>query len=76
LIFPGDYYYEDDEDNLIVKATVYHEMLKDKREANFDYTRLNQASSQKEYEDIIKEYEKSLKTHTLLDRKVAGKAGC
>ena len=75
LIGPGEYYYQDDEDGLIVKATIYHDMLREKRESEFDYSRLNNAENQREYEEILKEYQRSLNASTLLDRKVAGKGG-
>lgn len=75
LIYPGDYYYKDDDDGLIVKATVYHDMLRVKKENEFDYSRLNRAESVRDYKEMLKEYEREFLYETLLDREVAGKDG-
>ena len=71
----GDYYYWDDEDELVVAADVYHNMQKEKREAEWDYSRLNQAQSEAEYSQILKEKTRDYLASTLLDRKVIGKYG-
>lgn len=75
IITYGDYYYEDDEDGFIVKASVYGEELKKKKEEEFDYSKLEQAQSEKEYSDMLKEAEREFLNQTLFDRKVAGKEG-
>ena len=66
----GDYYYEDDEDGLIVKATVYKEMMNEKREREFDYSKLEKAQSEQEYRNYLKEYEREFLTQDLVERKV------
>lgn len=71
IISHGDYYYEDDEDGLIVKATVYREMLDEKRNNEFDYSKLQKAETQREYQEALKEYERQFLSQTLLDRKVS-----
>lgn len=70
IIRHGDYYYEDDEDGLIIKATVYGELKKKKREEEFDYTKLNQAESMRDYQSQLKEYERQFLEQTLFDRKL------
>ena len=70
LIGYGDYYYEDDEDGLIVKASVYNR-LKDKRKREtFDYSELEKLESQREYEQYMKQASKEFYEATILDRKV------
>ena len=69
IIRHGDYYYEDDEDGMIIKATVYGQMKKEKREEEFDYTRLNQAESLRDYEASLKDYEREFLKSTVFDRK-------
>ena len=70
IISHGDYYYEDDEDGLIIKASVYGQLKKEKREREFDYTKLNQAESHRDYQQMLKEYERSFLSETVLDRKL------
>ena len=69
LISHGDYYYEDDEDGTIIKASVYGKMKKDKREEEFDYTKLNEAESLRDYQAALKEYEREFLKGSILDRK-------
>lgn len=73
LIGPGDYFYEDDEDGVIIKADVYYDLKKKKEEDEFDYTKLNNAQSQREYELMLQQYEREFLSQTILDRKIAGK---
>lgn len=69
----GEYYYEDDEDGFIVKATTYKE-IKDKDAADkFDYSKLENAASMREYTEMLKQYEREFKTSTILERKILGK---
>lgn len=69
VIRHGDYYYEDDEDGVIIKATVYARMKKEKEEAEFDYSKLNQAESVRDYESALKQYEREFLEGTIFDRK-------
>lgn len=71
LIVYGDYYYEDDDDGLIVKATIYRKTLMDARKLAFDYTLLEQSKSEQEYKNAVKRAEKDYLRATILDRKVA-----
>jgi hypothetical protein len=73
LIGPGDYYYEDDEDGLIVKATVYRRLEKEKKEKEFDYTLLNNATSQEEYRQMLIQATREFNNQGLFDRKIAGR---
>jgi hypothetical protein len=72
-IIPGDYYYEDDTDGLIVKATVYRRLLDEKKRDEFDYSKLEQAQSEREYKQLLDQATRELNMQTLFDRKVAGK---
>ena len=69
----GDFYYEDTDDGLIVSATYYHELKKKKEEEEFDYTKLNNATSEKEYSELLKQAERELLEKTIFDRKIYGK---
>lgn len=73
IISYGDYYYEDDEDGFIVKASVYRDLKDKKREDDFDYTMLNEAKSEREYKQRLKQYEKNYLTDTVFDRKIFAK---
>ena len=66
----GDYYYIDDEDGLIVAASVYHDMKRQKKLDEWDWTRYNNAKSEREYEEMCREKEKEYLTAHLLERKV------
>lgn len=69
IIKHGDYYYEDDEDGMIIKASVYGKLKKEKIEDEYDYTRLNQAESLRDYESSLREYEREFLKSTVFDRK-------
>ena len=73
IMMYGDFYYEDDEDGLIVSAKYYHDLKKQKREDEWDYTELNNAESQKEYQERLHDAEKALFESEVLIRKIAGK---
>ena len=69
----GDFYYEDDEDGTIVSANYYHQLKEQKKRDNFDYTILNNAKSQKEYQDQLEKAEQEYLQATILDRKMFNK---
>ena len=73
IMMYGDFYYEDDEDGLIISAKYYHELQKKKKEEEFDYTTLNNAQSQKEYQEQLRQAERELFEASVLERKVYGK---
>ena len=67
----GDYYYEDDEDNFVVKASVYREeKLKKETEDMNNNPLLLQAKSQQDYKTALRQYEQNFYRDTLLDRKM------
>ena len=70
IIYPGEWYYEDDEDGLIVKATVYKRISDEHKDRNFDYSKLEQLQSQEEYRIKLKEQMQASNYASLLDRKV------
>ena len=72
-IYPGEYYYEDDKDGIIIKATVYKELQNRDKEQNWDYSQLNLAQNELEYRRQFKEYTKKMLEYSALKRKVAGK---
>ena len=70
VIAPGDYYYIDDKDGIRVKATVY-KRIKDKREIEtWDYSKLNAAKNQIEYQRMLQEATRRILADTILDRKI------
>ena len=69
-ILPGDYYYIDDEDGLIVKASVYHKMKWDKKVSEWDWTKYNEGLSEHEYAEMMREKEREYLTAGLLNREV------
>lgn len=73
IMMYGDFYYEDDEDGLIVSANYYNQLKKQKQENEWDYTELNNAQDQKDYQDRLREAEMALFESEVLNRKVAGK---
>lgn len=70
FIVYGEWFYEDDEDGVIIKSSVYKKMQQDARNKAFDYTLLEQAQSDKEYREMIKRAEKDFLNTTILDRPV------
>lgn len=73
LIGYGDYYYEDDEDGLIIKFTVYQRIKDKMKKDTFDYSLLEKAQSEKEYKEQLRKAERELLEATVLDRKIYGK---
>lgn len=73
IIRPGDFYYEDDEDGLIVKATIYRQIKDEYERNNFDYSKLQAYQSEMEYAQALKEATRRKKYESLLSRKVTGK---
>lgn len=73
LITWGNYYYEDDEDGFKIGLDHYYELKNKFVEDKFDYSKLEQAKSEKEYRLQIQKAERNLWTQTLFDRKIAGK---
>ena len=72
-ILPGAYYYEDDVDGFIIRADEYAEIKKRKKEDEFDYSKLEAASCEREYEEMMKQAYRDYQYQHVLDRKVSGK---
>ena len=70
MIVYGDFYYEDTDDGVTVKATVYKK-LKDEMENNrFDRTLLNKAQSDAEYKKMMQKAEQEYLKASILDRPI------
>jgi hypothetical protein len=73
LISHGQFYYEDDTDGVVVKASVYRD-LKDKyAEDNFDNSRLERAQSEADYKTALRRYEQEFLSRDVLSRQIQGK---
>lgn len=70
FIVYGDYYYEDDVDNKIISYDEYTKRKQKRRMEEFDYTRLNLAYSEKEYQDTLKKIERQMLEDNLLERPI------
>ena len=68
----GQFYYYDDEDGLVVSRKTYMKVKDMKKREEWDYSRLQDAASQYEYEQAIKEQTREFQMETLLNRKVEG----
>lgn len=68
----GEFYYWDDEDNFVVSLKTYRKFKEIKKREDWDYSRLQNAASQYEYEQALKEQVREFQMETLLDRKVEG----
>jgi hypothetical protein len=73
LIGPGDFYFEDDEDGWIVKASVYYQRKEQRLNDIFDWSKLENATSQEEYRVMLLEAEREHFEQTLFERPIAGK---
>lgn len=73
VISYGDYYYEDDEDGLIVKASVYKQLQREKQREKFDYSRIQKYDNYRDYKAALVDYEREFLAKTVLERKVEGK---
>lgn len=68
----GQFYYWDDDDNFVVSRKTYIKFKDMKKREEWDYSRLQNAASQYEYEQALKEQVREFQMETLLDRKVEG----
>lgn len=66
----GEYYLEDDEDGLIVSAKVYADLKEQKRQNEWDYSLLNKAANEREYEQMMKLHVREFLAQGLLDRPI------
>ena len=70
FIVHGDFYFHDDDDNIDVLAREYYRLKRKRDKERFDFTRLNQAQSQREYQDMLKAAQKEQLYASILDREV------
>lgn len=68
IIGPGEYYYEDSEDGVIISAEHYWELKKQKMEDEWDETYYNQMESQKDYKEKLRQAEQAYNQRTILER--------
>ena len=78
ILMYGDFYYKEDEPDengkyLIIRATTYHQLKKQRKEDNWDYTILNNAESLRDYEKQVKDAYHELVKESILEHKVWGK---
>lgn len=66
----GDFYYEDDQTGKRVDAQYYHQLKEEKREENWDYSTLNEAESQRDYQEQLKELEREVLSQSILNEEV------
>lgn len=70
MIVYGDFYYEDTEDGVTVKATEYKKLKDEMINNRFDRTLLNKAQSDAEYKQMLKKAEQEFLKSTILDRPI------
>ena len=73
ILMYGDFYYTND-DGKIISAKYYHNVKEQKRNETFDYSILENARTQKEYQDELRQAEQELLTSGMLDELVETKA--
>lgn len=73
ILMYGDFYYTNDEGK-IISAKYYHNMKEQKRRETFDNSILENAQSQKEYQDLLRQAEQEMLSAEMLDEKVETKA--
>lgn len=72
ILMYGDFYYTNDKGK-IISAKYYHNMKEQKRRETFDNSILENAQSQKEYQDLLRQAEQELLSAEMLDEKVETK---
>lgn len=70
LIVHGDMYFHDDVDGIDILAREYYRLKRKRDKERFDFTRLNQAQSQKEYQEMLKAAQKEQLYSSILDREI------
>ena len=68
----GDFYYVDNQTGKIISANYYNNLKEQRKRDTFDYTILNNAQSQKEYQDELEKAEQEYLTSTILDEPMFG----
>ena len=71
MIVYGDFYYQDTENpNYYVKATEYNKLKKENRERSFDYSRLENAETQAEYQQYLIEAQMEFLNQNILNQEI------
>lgn len=70
LIVHGDMYFHDDTDGIDILAREYYRLKRKREKDRWDFTRLNQAQSQKEYQELLKAAQKEQLYASILDREI------
>lgn len=73
ILMYGDFYYVDSDTGKIISADYYSNLKEQRKRDTFDYTILNNAQSQKEYQDELEKAEQEYLTSVALDKPVFGK---
>lgn len=68
IIGPGEYYYEDPDDGLIISAEHYWELKQQYMTDNFDNTYYNYMEDQKDYKERMRQAEQKYNQKTVLQR--------
>jgi TPP-dependent 2-oxoacid decarboxylase len=66
-----EYYYEDDEDGYIIELSIYQQAKKRAQQEKFDYSKLQNAYNQREYEEMLDAYTREFLLSNVMNRKVA-----
>ena len=69
----GEYYYEDDEDGMVVKASAYRDLRDKYKEDTFDNSRLEYALSEEDYKQQLILAEQEFLNADLMSRKIHGR---
>jgi hypothetical protein len=72
ILMYGDFYYTDD-DGKVISAKYYHDQKEARRRDTFDQSILENAESQKEYQDELRQAEQDYLTNQMLAEKVETK---
>lgn len=78
ILVYGDFYYEEDEPDeegryWRIRATTYHNLKQQRLQENWDYTKLNNAESWRDYDKQVKDAYAELVKESILEHKVWGK---
>lgn len=68
-IMYGEFYYKSDKTGAVISRRTYREAKEAERIKNFDYSRLNNAATQKEYEEVVREQRRAMLAESILSEK-------
>ena len=79
ILMFGDFYYKEDEPDSegkywTIRATTYHQLRQQKQEENWNYSKLNNAESWRDYDKQVKDAYHEMVKESILDHKIAGKS--